>query len=129
MSAFGGKADIARTSHNVRSFPKRTAKLPKKCLEIAKKSRPPKGAYTERSLNALQATLTANFEERLASQTDATREFILEVVGQALGEFREMLIDDMSETYRGTFDKLSVSVDELRDQVVRLHGKDPIVCQ
>jgi hypothetical protein len=61
----------------------------------------------------------------LASQSDATREFILEVVGQALGEFREMLIDDMSETYRDTFAKLSTSVDELRAQVAKLNGKKP----
>jgi cell division protein FtsB len=61
----------------------------------------------------------------LASQTDAIREFILEVVGQALGEFREMLIDDMSETYRDTFAKLSTSVDELRAQVSKLNnGKE-----
>ena len=82
-------------------------------------------AYTERQINQLRGLLTAHFEERLASQTDATREFILEVVGQALGEFREMLIYDMSETYRDTFAKLSTSVDELRAQVSKLNnGKE-----
>jgi hypothetical protein len=82
-------------------------------------------AYTERQINQLQATLTAHFEERLASRTDAIREFMLEVVGQALGEFRNLLIDEMSETYRDTFAKLSTSVDELRAQVAKLNGKKP----
>ena len=42
-----------------------------------------------------------------------------------MGEFRNLLIDEMSETYRDTFAKLSISVDELRAQVAKLNGKKP----
>jgi hypothetical protein len=81
--------------------------------------------YTERAINQLWGTLEAHFEARLAMEVTTTREFVLECVGQALGEFRNLLIDEMSETYRDTFAKLSTSVDELRTQVAKLNGKKP----
>jgi hypothetical protein len=44
----------------------------------------------------------------------SSRAFALEVVGEALGQFRNELVDEISEMYRSAFAKVEASLETLR---------------
>lgn len=79
-------------------------------------------AYTDRKINELQAMLEARMDAGIATEVTTTREFVLEVVGQALGQYREMIVEETAQLNRETFATLSTAVDALRDQVAKLGG-------
>ncbi len=74
-------------------------------------------ARTERKEQTVEVRLNAKVE-RVAAEVRAeiasSRSFALEVVGEALGHFRNELADEISEAYRSAFAKVEASLETLR---------------
>jgi regulator of protease activity HflC (stomatin/prohibitin superfamily) len=83
-------------------------------------------ARAERTLTETQA---AQLEARLVGMINDTREFVLTVVGEALGEYRIQLVDEISASYEDAFAKMSATIEALRAELNLLNaadGKGPI---
>jgi hypothetical protein len=78
-------------------------------------------ARAERTLTENQA---AQLEARLVGMIDDTREFVLTVVGEALGEYRNELIAEVSASYEDAFAKVSATIESLRAELKLLNTAD-----
>jgi hypothetical protein len=71
-----------------------------------------------RQLQELEQRLVAQFEERFATE----REAIIDIVGNALGEYRLDLAAETTASFERTFAKMNAVIDELRAEITKLNG-------
>ena len=81
---------------------------------------------TRRALSELEQRMEQRTERRIAAAIAQTRAELLEIISEMLPEFRQLLLDDMSNTHREVFDKLSQEVAKLRAAVAKREDKEII---
>jgi hypothetical protein len=70
------------------------------------------------------ASIEQRMAERISAEIGAEREFVMTVIGEALGEYRAQLIDEVRTSFKSVFCQINESIETLRADIKQRRRTD-----